>query len=98
MKNTNEMDKTTQTTAYDRLLQDQRWFQKRAQILERDHKRCRVCHEDSHCIVHHRQYHFDRAAQHFVKPWEYKEKYLITLCEACHQKGHQQFKVPVKYI
>jgi hypothetical protein len=44
--------------------------------------------------VHHRQYHFIVSQQKFRLPWEYPNHLLITLCESCHNRGHNKYKVP----
>lgn len=83
---------------YDKALLDPRWRKKRKLILERDGYRCMICKSDTQLEVHHRQYHFLLPLNVFKNPWEYENHLLITLCEKCHQTGHQLYKVPVKYI
>tara|TARA_R110000787_G_scaffold48953_5_gene117549 strand:- start:349 stop:669 length:321 start_codon:yes stop_codon:yes gene_type:complete len=84
--------------SYGALLFDKRWKEFRMKIIERDSHSCRVCKTKEKLQVHHRQYHFSRKLRKHKKPWEYPKNLLITLCEKCHQKGHQLFKVPTKYI
>ena len=61
-------------------LKDPRWQNKRLEILERDHFRCKWCHDDKKTLhVHHLAYVKD------YEPWDYPENYLITLCEWCHE-------------
>ena len=31
-------------------------------------------------------------------PWDYDDKYLITLCKDCHNRGHAKYVVPKKFI
>jgi 5-methylcytosine-specific restriction endonuclease McrA len=83
---------------YGALLFDKRWREKRLTILERDGNVCRVCSSIEELQVHHRQYHFLKTLRKFKKPWEYSDSLLISLCKTCHQKGHQLYTVPIKYI
>lgn len=39
--------------------------------------------------THHNYYIFGR------KPWDYDNGALVTLCSRCHQKRHQQTKIPL---
>lgn len=83
---------------YRKLLLDVKWLDFRKRILERDKNRCVVCQSFKNLHIHHKQYHFSELSRAYKKPWDYNTKYLITLCEKCHDKGHSKFKVPVKYI
>jgi hypothetical protein len=83
---------------YGALLFDKRWIAKRAEIIQRDNKRCVICFREEALQVHHRQYHFIKALQQFKAPWDYDNKLLITLCENCHSRGHSKFKVPNVYL
>jgi len=85
-------------TEYASLLQTGEWQNKRQNILKRDGYKCFRCGSVDGLEVHHRQYHKKSATGQFVKPWDYKENNLITLCRKCHEQGHQKFKVPVFYI
>ena len=84
--------------SYNALLFDPRWKDKRKEILKRDNYCCIVCKSKENVQVHHRQYHFIRKHKSFKKPWEYSNSLLISLCKKCHQKGHQLYDVPTKYI
>lgn len=81
--------------SYGSLLFDQRWKYKRQIILERDNNCCVICKQDKNLQVHHRQYHFNLLNGKFVAPWEYDNYLLITLCEPCHKRGHNKYKVPI---
>lgn len=83
---------------YNLLLECSLWKSKRAEILQRDGNRCLNCGSGSELAVHHRQYHCRAKSGMFVDPWDYDGKYLITLCSACHEAGHKQFRVPVFYF
>lgn len=84
--------------SYGSLLFDPRWKSKRDEILQRDTHRCVICKGTENLHVHHRQYHFNPKTNQFNMPWEYENRLLITLCEYCHRKGHNKFKVPIIYI
>ncbi|MGN8035811.1 HNH endonuclease [Chitinophaga sp. 22321] len=80
--------------SYGALLFHPNWKAKRKEILHRDMHRCVHCSSDKDLQVHHRQYHFIASEQKFRLPWEYPGHLLITLCESCHSKGHNKYKVP----
>lgn len=79
---------------YTELLKNPHWLLKRQSILSRDKKQCKNCGAENHLQIHHRQYHIDHQTGKFLPPWQYHEKYLITLCSTCHKKGHTIYKVP----
>lgn len=79
---------------YGALLFDPRWRARREEILTRDLNRCVICKGNTGLQVHHRQYHFIIKNNEFKLPWEYEDRLLITLCEACHKRGHNKYKVP----
>jgi 5-methylcytosine-specific restriction endonuclease McrA len=66
--------------------------------MTRDNRCCIVCSGREELQVHHRQYHFVKAANAFKMPWAYPDHLLITLCKNCHQRGHNKFKVPTLII
>jgi len=81
---------------YEKLLRHPRWFEKRNSILKRDLNQCKVCGSSLQLNVHHKQYHYSARANGMVAPWQYQDKYLITLCANCHKKGHSLFNpIPV---
>jgi hypothetical protein len=82
------------TTEYNTLLKNPQWFTKRNTILARDNNRCRCCGTKTELQVHHRQYHVVKRTGQKQLPWEYNNKYLITLCNKCHSVGHSKFKIP----
>ena len=83
---------------YGGTLLDPRWKTKRLEILKRDINRCVNCGSEENLQVHHRQYHFSKSLNEYRNPWEYTDKYLVTLCERCHKKGHNIYRVPIKMI
>ena len=66
-------------SSYKQLLKHPKWQEKRLRIFERDGFRCRHCGDTETCLhIHHKVYIKG------LKPWEYGDEDLITLCEACH--------------
>lgn len=89
----------TQKVNYAEKLFDPKWKEKRNKILNRDNNQCRICSsKEEKLVVHHKQYHFVRRLQKHVDPWDYDDKYLVSLCESCHNRGHNKFTIPIKYI
>lgn len=74
------------------------WREKRQQIIKRDQGKCRNCGCTEHLHVHHRQYHYDKKTGFRKQIWNYNEKYLITLCNRCHEAGHKSFKIPIFHL
>jgi len=89
----NQQDTPSHGT-YGALLFDQRWRDKRQQILTRDSYCCIICKEKENLHIHHRQYHFLIRENQYKPPWDYENRLLITLCERCHRQGHNKYKVP----
>lgn len=83
---------------YIKHLKNPRWFEKRKAVLKRDGYKCRNCGSEKELIVHHRQYHADKKTGRFFNSWDYKLKYLITLCKNCHAAGHNKFKIKIEKI
>lgn len=83
---------------YESLLKQPQWLEKRKVILSRDLNKCLNCSTDKNLEIHHKQYHYDMKKGQLVFPWEYEDKYLITLCSKCHETGHLLYKVPVYNI
>lgn len=79
---------------YGASLLDERWKIKRREIIQRDNHQCLNCKSSENLQVHHRQYHFQIKFRKYKDPWDYPNVLLITLCKACHQRGHQLYKVP----
>ena len=74
---------------YSEKLKDPRWQKKRLEILERDEWKCKKCFDsESTLVVHHLKYEQGK------EPWECDEKYLITLCQSCHDA---EFEVRPEY-
>jgi len=71
-----------ESKSYFELLRDPRWQKKRLKIMERDGFMCISCQSDTETLnVHHAvQYRKN------IKPWEYEDDELITLCEKCHKE------------
>lgn len=74
---------------YRKLLKDDRWKSKRAEIIKRDKCTCQMCHQTlsrGKLNVHHTEYH--KVNGKLVDPWDYPNNMLITLCTKCHKKWH----------
>lgn len=71
-----------------KLYQHSKWFKKRGIILRRDNYKCTVCSSDKNLRVHHTFYY-----KNYVAPWEYPNNSLLTLCEDCHKKWHEQHEI-----
>ena len=68
---------------YDKLLTDPRWQRKRLEIMNEDNFTCQICGDKvSTLTVHHIRYIKG------LKPWEYSNSLLITLCNDCHDFVH----------
>jgi 5-methylcytosine-specific restriction endonuclease McrA len=80
---------------YSQLLTMPQWQHKRRIILNRDGNQCRSCGSRHGLHVHHRQYHTDAKTGQRKMPWDYANRYLITLCANCHQNGHMTYDIPV---
>lgn len=85
---------TKKSIPYRELLFDSRWLIKKAKIIKRDNYRCAICGNESPLVVHHKRYHYNIRRAKKNDPWDYDDKYLITLCQSCHREGHKQYKIP----
>ena len=81
---------------YSDLLQKDEWRQKRLVILNRDRFKCRYCGCTQNLQVHHK-YYLQYPNHQKVKPWNYPDDALITLCDKCHLKVHQTKQIKVYY-
>jgi len=72
---------TQSKKSYSDLLLDPRWQRKRLEVYQRDKFKCQVCGSDQNTLsVHHRKYKWG------LKPWEYPNHMLVTLCLECHKR------------
>lgn len=77
---------------YSELLKDPRWQRKKNGIVDRDDYTCQHCGaKDKTLNVHHGYYKYG------LKPWEYEDKTLHTLCEDCHKEA-DNYKREVYYL
>lgn len=82
---------------YQALLYSKEWRMKREIILKRDNYECQFCHRgDKPLHVHHKYYNKYPDGE-MVKPWEYDNDVLITLCEDCHKWIHSQKQIKTYY-
>lgn len=80
---------------YEFLLLRREWKAKRERILIRDDHKCQICgvrKDDAILNVHHKHYIYG------LDPWEYKDSELITLCEECHARVHNEQHIPLYRI
>ena len=72
-------------------LKDRRWAKKRSKVFKRDGFRCTCCGNEGDICAHHTFYYTIH-----VKPWEYPEDSLITLCGECHRHYHETHEITIK--
>ena len=65
---------------YSEKLKDHKWAVKRTHIILRDENACRYCGRSENLQVHHTVYLAGK------EPWDYEDKFLITLCDTCHDQ------------
>lgn len=71
---------------YRDLLKCDSWKEKAKEIKEWDRGVCQLCGDSSNLQVHHLCYDEKRW------PWDYPKRALVTLCEKCHKKIHENDK------
>ena len=68
---------------YSEKFKDPRWQKKRLEIMQRDQFSCQHCGSiDRTLHVHHKSYIRGND------PWDYHDRFLITLCADCHESEH----------
>jgi len=65
-------------------LKHPKWIKLSKEIKQRDAFMCVLCKSSKKLQVHHKLYVNGRL------PWEYHHDYLVTLCEECHKKQHDE--------
>lgn len=76
--------------AYETWLKRKEWQKRRLYIFERDNFKCQcsTCKTPESLLeVHHLEY-----LSYDLKPWEYPDDMLITLCSVCHSKENTRIK------
>lgn len=69
--------------SYEKQLKTKEWKEKRRHIFETKGRKCSICGTTTEILqIHHVRYLSGRLA------WEYKDKYLVVVCQHCHQKIH----------
>jgi len=76
---------------YSEKLKDPRWQKKRLEIMQRDEFMCQLCQETEETLVIH---HYKYSGE----PWDVEDKYLMTLCESCHESEHRDMKENKKLL
>lgn len=82
--------------AYETWLKRKEWQKRRLYIFERDNFKCQctTCKTpDSILEVHHLEY-----LSYDLKPWEYPDDMLITLCSVCHSKENTRIKSEESFL
>lgn len=76
--------------AYETWLKRKEWQEKKIRVLIRDNNKCQcsTC-KTPHLLleVHHIEY-----LSYDLKPWEYPDDMLISLCSGCHSKENTRTK------
>jgi 5-methylcytosine-specific restriction endonuclease McrA len=70
-----------QPKTYTQNLLSPKWKKKRTAILKRDNNACQNCGDTNQLQVHHCYY------ESGLKPWEYPDESLVTLCNDCHHRA-----------
>lgn len=81
---------------YSLQLNSYKWKNKRQQIIERDKYKCVYCGRTDNLQVHH-TYYLIYENNEKVKPWNYPDESLITVCNDCHKKIHKNQKIKEYY-
>lgn len=87
---------TTERFSYNELLKRNEWKDFRTQILNRDGHKCRYCGSKHKIQVHHK-YYLQRLNNIKLYPWEYPMDAVVTLCDTCHKKVHNNKQIEVYY-
>lgn len=72
---------------YVEMCQRPEWQQKRLKILERDDWQCQVCGTKTETLAVHHWYYKSGSM-----PWEYPDRALTTMCEACHKEHQAKYR------
>ena len=85
-----------QQRSYEESLTSDKWKNKRLQILNRDNYQCQYCKSTKNLQVHHK-YYSKYPNGKMVEPWNYPDDALITLCQNCHTRVHNNKAIKVYY-
>lgn len=79
--------------AYQEKLSDERWSEKKAQIIQQRGAHCEKCsaRNPKQLHLHHNIYIEGK------EPWDYDDEYLTLLCKKCHEQIHKNIG-EVKYL
>ena len=89
-------NKEEKLKSYSDLLKCSEWQEKRQEILKRDNYKCCYCGSTDKLCVHHK-YYLQYPNHKKVKPWNYPNDALITLCNKCHYGVHKNKQIKVYY-
>ena len=82
---------------YDRLLHEPQWYEFRQKIIKQHGNKCDWCGTRYRLQVHHKYYLKTPDNKH-VEPWDYPDNAMMCLCEDCHKKAHEKYKIRTYYI
>ncbi len=82
---------------YEDLLDTDEWKYFRSRILEDHGYRCDWCGRTNKLQVHHKLYK-KLPNGHKIEPWKYYNDEVMCLCDDCHKKYHEKYKVKTYYI
>lgn len=81
---------------YNEQLEDERWQDKRKEILAKHDYTCDWCGTHNYLQVHHKYYNkYPNKLR--VPAWNYPDDCFMCLCDNCHKKYHQKYKVKTYY-
>jgi 5-methylcytosine-specific restriction endonuclease McrA len=72
----------TEPSNYQLLLKNEKWKEKRKEILNEQGEKCSECGCRTNLQIHHIYYQENKL------PWEYPNNAFMVLCKNCHQKKH----------
>lgn len=89
-------DEQQYKSEYDRLLHTPQWYEFRQKILKQHYNECDWCGRHNHLQIHHKYYLKTPNNKH-INPWDYPDEAMMCLCESCHKKAHNIYKIKTYY-
>jgi len=68
---------------------DPQWQKKRLEIMQRDGFACKLCDNKERTLNVHHTYYDDNKRD---TPWDYPDRCLITICDVCHEREHEELR------
>lgn len=72
------------------MYRDSRWQRKRLEVMERDGWKCRSCGKGKDDGILLNVHHINYVSG--AKPWEYPDTELVTWCDECHGRIHNDMQ------